>query len=382
MATLQGLMELGNLCQCTLKCTRQSRWKETTQRYMANMLQNSVELQEEVESGQYRTRPTTDFPLNERGHLRFIEAPVVRDRVVQKSLMEQVLLPSLRPYVIYDNYASLAERGTSFARKRFEIMLRRYIVNHGTDGYILLGDIRKYFESVVHETLKHLIAPHIAKEPQDVVDLIHYMIDSSSHSERGLNLGSECPQIFAVYYLNLLDVFVKVVKAVKFYGRYMDDFFIIGQSKEELSRLLSEIETKLTELGLEINPKKTQIVKLSHGFTWLQVKYNITKTGRILKRMSHGKVVRERRRLKAFRRMVDARQMTENDVWQCYKSWRGTVVKDHNVLRKTLASLDALYKSLFPEHIEALRLLRPTIVRQINHEAETKDLRYCLTYLN
>ena len=382
MATLQGLTELGNLCQCTLKCTRQSRWKETTQRYLADMLIRNVELQDDVLSGRYRVSPTTDFSINERGRMRWIEAPVVRDRGVQKSLMEQVLLPSLRPYVIYDNYASLAERGTAFARKRFEIMLRRYIKLYGTDGYILLGDVRKYFESVVHAILKELLAPRLTAEPQEVIDLIHYVIDSSSHSDKGLNLGSECPQIFAVYYLNPLDVFVKVVKAVKFYGRYMDDFFIIGQSKEEITRLLSEVETKLSELGLEINPKKTQIVRLSHGFTWLQIKYNITKTGRIQKRMSHGKVVRERRRLKALRRMVDAGQMTENDVWQCYKSWRGTVVNDHNVFRSTIASLDALYESLFPEHTETPRPWRSTIVRQINREAETSDIHNCLTVLN
>lgn len=372
-------MELGNLCQCTLKCTRQSRWKETTQRYLADMLIRNVELQEDVLSGRYRVSPTTDFPLNERGHLRWIEAPVVRDRGVQKSLMEQVLIPSLRPYVIYDNYASLAERGTSFARKRFEIMLRRYIQKYGTDGYILLGDIRKYFESVMHAILKQLLAPRLTAEPQEVIALIHYMIDSSSHSDRGLNLGSECPQIFAVYYLNLLDVFVKVVKAVKYYGRYMDDFFAIGRTKAELASLLSEIEGKVAELGLEVNAKKTQIVKLRHGFTWLQVKYTITPTGKIRKALSHGKVVRERRRLKAFKRMYDQGMMSENDIYNCYRSWRGSTVKDHNVYRSTIASLDTLYKSLFPEHAEVRKLTRSDIAKGINRDAETRDMYYCLT---
>ena len=379
MATLQGLTELGNLCQCTLKCTRQSRWKETTQRYLADMLIRSVELQEEVLEGRYRVSKTTDFPLNERGHLRWIEAPVVRDRAVQKSLMEQVLVPSIRPYLIYDNYASLAERGTSFARKRFEVMLRRYIQRNGTDGYILLGDIRKYFESVVHATLKKMLGPKLTAEPQEVADLINYVIDSSSHSDNGLNLGSECPQIFAVYYLNPLDVYIKVVKAIRYYGRYMDDFFIIGRTKAELTALLLEIEAKVAELGLTVNAKKTQIVKLRHGFTWLQVKYFITPTGKIEKAMSHDKVVRERRRLKAFKRMLDQGTMSENDIYNCYKSWRGSVVKDHNVYRSTITSLDKLYKSLFPAHEDVCSPMRSDIARRINHEAETRDLYYCLT---
>lgn len=374
MATLQGLFELNTLCECTYECTKQSRWKETTQRYIANMLPLNIDLREDVLNGRYAVQPTTDFLLNERGHIRKIEAPVVRDRVVQKTLTKHVLTPSLRPYLIYDNYASLTDRGTHFARRRLEVMLRRYMSKNGTDGYILLIDIRKYFENVDHEVLKDLIAPKLAKEPREVIDLIHYVIDTSSHSEKGLNLGSEAPQIFAVYYLNLVDQFVKVVKGIRYYGRYMDDIFVIGKSKIELTHLLAEIKEKLSELKLEINEKKTHIVKLNHGFTFLQVKYNILPSGRILKRLSHGKIVREKRRLKAFKRMTDRGQMTENDVLLCYKSWRGTVVREHNACRKTLDNLDALYKSLFPVHEEAERKGRNALFAESFKEAEKEDL--------
>lgn len=374
MATLQGLFELNTLCECTYECTKQSRWKETTQRYIANMLPLNIDLREDVLNGRYAVQPTTDFLLNERGHIRKIEAPVVRDRVVQKTLTKHVLTPSLRPYLIYDNYASLTDRGTHFARSRLEVMLRRYMSKNGTDGYILLIDIRKYFENVDHEVLKDLIAPKLAKEPREVIDLIHYVIDTSSHSEKGLNLGSEAPQIFAVYYLNPIDQFVKVVKGIRYYGRYMDDIFVIGKSKIELTHLLAEIKEKLSELKLEINEKKTHIVKLNHGFTFLQVKYNILPSGRILKRLSHGKIVREKRRLKAFKRMTDRGQMTENDVLLCYKSWRGTVVREHNACRKTLDNLDALYKSLFPVHEEAERKGRNALFAESFKEAEKEDL--------
>lgn len=186
-------MELQTLNECAYECTRQSRWKETTQRYLSNLLVKNLELQEQVLNGTYRVSPTVDFTLNERGHIRQIEAPVVRDRIVQKTLMKHVLTPSLRPFLIYDNYASLTLRGTSFARKRFEVMMHRYIQKHGTNGYILMIDVKKYFNNIDHEVLKRLIAPRIANEPQDVKDLIHYMIDTSSKTDKGLNLGSECP---------------------------------------------------------------------------------------------------------------------------------------------------------------------------------------------
>ena len=102
MATLEQLVEFDMLNEYSIECTKQSRWKESTQRYIADMLIRNVQLQDDVLSGQYRVSPTIDFTINERGHIRKIEAPVVRDRNVQKSLMKNVLIPSLRPYIIYD----------------------------------------------------------------------------------------------------------------------------------------------------------------------------------------------------------------------------------------------------------------------------------------
>ena len=381
MATLEQITELQNLNECAWECTKQSRWKETTQRYIASMLPNNLELQEEVLSGHYSAKPTVDFTLNERGHIRKIEAPVIRDRIIQKSLMRHVLIPSITPFLIYDNYASLKQRGTSFARKRFEIMLHRYIRKHGTDGYILLIDIKKYFGSVDHSVLKTLIAPRLRNEPEDVRSLIHYIIDTSSHSNKGLNLGSECPQIFSIYYLNPIDQYVKVVRGVKYYGRYMDDIFIIAQSKSELKILLSEIEGKLTELLLETNRKKTHIVKLTHGFTWLQIKYHIKPSGKILKIMSHNKIVRERRRLKAFRRMLDKGDMTVDDIWRAYQSWRGTVIIDHNACERSVKAMDILFTTLFPEYAPHKKFQRSVLVKNINSEAETCDLRHSLAAL-
>ena len=72
-------------------------------------------------------------------------------------------------------------------------MLKHYIKVNGLDGYILLVDIKKYFESIDHEVLKQLIISRIANQPQNVIDLIYYIIDHSSDSDKGLNLGSEAP---------------------------------------------------------------------------------------------------------------------------------------------------------------------------------------------
>ena len=127
-------MELDRLNKCTYESVKQSRWKGTTQRYLANLLLRNLQLQRDVLNHEYSVKPTVDFYLNERGRVRYIQAPVVGDRTIQKTFTENVLTPSLIPHVIYDNYASIKHRGTSFARKRFEIMLKRYIRIYGIDG--------------------------------------------------------------------------------------------------------------------------------------------------------------------------------------------------------------------------------------------------------
>ncbi len=345
--TLEEITELNMLNECAYECTKQSRWKETTQRYLSNLLLNNIGLQRELLDHTYKVSDTVNFYLNERGRIRYIEAPIVKDRVVQKTFTKNVLIPKLLPYVIYDNYASIKYRGTSFARKRFEIMLRRYMNKNGTDGYILFIDIKKYFENIDHEILKEMVHKRLIGVDKEIIDFIDYIIDTSSHSHKGLNLGSEAPQVLALYYLNPLDTFVKIVKGIKYYGRYMDDIFIIGKSKKELLSLLSEISKVLESLKLSINNKKTNIVKISHGFIFLQIKYNILKSGKIIKRPTHKKIVRERNRLKALKRIYDRGLINEKEAYNCYNSWRGSMIKEHNACFTTITNMDNLYKELF-----------------------------------
>lgn len=92
--------------------------------------------------------------------------------------------------------------------------------------------------------------------------------------------------------------------------------------------------------------------------------------------MSHNKIVRERRRLKAFRRMLDIGKMDEQQIWEAYQSWRGTVIIDHNACLHSVASMDALYNSLFPPYQEHPRQKRSDVVRQVNREAEPIDFEY------
>lgn len=359
--TITELTTLDKLNKAFKECTKLSSWKESTQRYRINLVIENLRLQDELRKGIYVISPTTKFDLNERGKIRHIEAPAIRDRIVQKVLCREILIPKLTRSLIYDNYASLENRGTAFARKRINVLLQRYLRHHD-NGYILQIDVKSYFDSIDHGILKRMLHKRL-RESDEVMELIDYIVDTSSATDRGLNLGSEAPQIFALYYLNDLDTFIKTVKGIKYYGRYMDDMFIFGESKEELKRLLDEIKRELSKLKLEVNERKTHIVKLSHGFTFMQIKYNVIGK-RILKRPTHKKIVRERRRLKKHKKILDKDVVDKGYIRNCYLSWRNNVIKDHNACGRTIKTLDDLFGELFGTVTMPRRLTREDVIKE------------------
>ena len=128
--TIEELTTFEKLNTAFYESARISQWKESTQRYKTNLFVNNLKLQQELRNGTYKISQTTNFQLNERGKARNIEAPAIRDRIIQKVLCQNILVPYLTKPLIYDNYASLKGRGTSFARKRIDVLLQKFIKKH------------------------------------------------------------------------------------------------------------------------------------------------------------------------------------------------------------------------------------------------------------
>lgn len=77
-------------------------------------------------------------------------------------------------------------------------------------------------------------------------------------------------QLFAIFYLNELDHFIKEKLRIKYYIRYMDDFILIHKDKEYLKYCKLEIEKFLKQEKLELN-KKTNIHKINNGFVFFRL---------------------------------------------------------------------------------------------------------------
>ena len=138
-------------------------------------------------------------------------------------------------------------------------------------------------------------------------------------------------------------------------GRYMDDSYYIHTSKEHLKLVLACIEILCEDLGITINRRKTGIVKLSKGFTFLKKRFSYGPTGKVVVRPCSKSVTVERRKLKAHARMVADGTMTREQADASYQSWRGSLVKKHGDgaermrydAHRTVLEMDRLYRSLF-----------------------------------
>lgn len=340
----EKLTDLNNLEKAFYNCKKGVGWKASIQKYEALLLHNLLQLKTSLETNTYKQKKFVEFDIVERGKKRHIKSLHISDRVLQRALCDEILTPILSKYLIYDNGASVKNKGIDFARKRLKVHLQKYYRKHGNQGYALLIDYHNFFGSIPHDKLIKAISKHIKDER--VLNLISYLIstfDTGDH--RGIGLGSQLSQICGIYYLTTVDNYCKCIQRCKYYGRYMDDLYIIHHDKFFLKEMKNDIIRISNELGLSINEKKTQICKLSKGFIFLKMTTHLTESGKIKNKMTKSNIKRERRKLKKLKKKVNKGLIPLEDIIESYKSWRGHFKKF--CLQLTIKKLDNLVRELY-----------------------------------
>lgn len=373
------IYDMNHLYTSYRKSIKESNWKKSVQIYEKNAVYNLYKLRKRLIDKTYEQRDFYEFTLNERGKVRRIKAMYIEDRIVQRSLSDYVMTPIIKDYLIYDNAASLKRKGVDFCRKRLETHLHRYYRKYGLEGYILKIDFSKFFDNLLHDYCKRILSDII--EDRNIQHLINDMIDSFKQDvsymdddeyaqclvstfnsldyqflsegkktgekfmEKSVGIGSHISQLCGVLYPTEMDNYCKIVRGLTYYGRYMDDTYIIHPSKEYLKDLLVYLNNLCESIGLHINQKKTCIAPIKRGVTYLQVKYNLTESGHLVRRPSHSTYTRERRRLKSFHNLFSCGRISLPEIAQCYRSWRGNIERYDSYL--SLQSTDSYFYQLF-----------------------------------
>lgn len=191
---------------------------------------------------------------------RHICAASFAERVLHHAVTN-VCEPYFEAYAIFDSYACRREKGLHKAVVRCQQFARR-------QGWYLKLDIKKYFDSIDQARLTNILAQRFKDRP--LFDLFAEIIGSyQTLPGKGLPIGNLLSQHWANLYLGLMDHWLKDDCGVKGYLRYMDDFVLFAESRQELKVRLREIEDFLAKkLALELKENR-QLNRCALGIPFL-----------------------------------------------------------------------------------------------------------------
>ena len=198
---------------------------------------NIIELQRELESGEYRTGEYEVFKIYTPKE-REIARLQYRHRVVHHAIMN--IMEPIWVGFHANSYSCIKGRGIHKCLQD----VRKALKDIEGTRYCLKIDIKKFYPNIDREKLIEIIGKKIkCKRTMD----LHSEAIHSAPGESGVPIGNYLSQFYANLYLTYFDHWMKEAKRVKYYFRYCDDMVIFAPTKEELHRLLHEISRYLSD---------------------------------------------------------------------------------------------------------------------------------------
>ncbi len=312
----------GDLFEAYYQCRKNKRNTHNALAFEVDYEHKLLHLADEINNGTYQPGRSIAFIVN-KPVKREIFAADFRDRVVHHWLISK-LNPVFERIFITDSYACRTGKGTHFGIQQVYDFIKACSDNYTTDTYILKLDIAGFFmhinRRILFSRLKQFIIKNYQEEDKPLVleiceklvfnnpaenCIIHpvgYLACKKLNDKKqklsngvkgkrkdwdglpnnkslfhspagcGLPIGNLTSQVFANFYLNPFDHFIKTTLNIRYYGRYVDDFVIVHPNKEFLKSLIPKIRDYLRdELHLQLHPNKIYLQHFSKGVKFLGV---------------------------------------------------------------------------------------------------------------
>ena len=291
-------IELAEMFEAYFSCRSNKRNTINSLAFEVDYESNLVKLCDEINNGAYQPGKSIAFIVYKPVQ-REIFAADFRDRVVHHLIINK-LNPLFEKTFINDSYACRTSKGTHFGIQRIDKFIRQCSENYTKVCYILKLDIKGFFmhinKNILFEKLSAFInKQYLHTDRKLLLELCQKIIfndptqnciikgkrsnwdglptdKSLFHSahQSGLPIGNLTSQVFANFYMNSFDHFVKHDLGIRYYGRYVDDFVIIHQNKEYLKSLIHILSNfLLNNFQLVLHPKKIYLQHYSKGVQFL-----------------------------------------------------------------------------------------------------------------
>ncbi|WP_251623686.1 reverse transcriptase domain-containing protein [Odoribacter lunatus] len=264
---------------------------------------NLFRLYDEIVNRCYVPKRSAAFVV-ERPVKREIFCADFRDRVIHH-LLFNYLNPVLDGRFINDSYSCREGKGVHYGQQRVARAMRACSDNFTREAWILKLDIQGYFmemdRGLLYEKLRRHMekpSPHWGDTDMKLVDYLVRQIvfnnpvtgclirgtmkdweglppsKSLFHSPKGcgLPIGNLTSQLFSNVYLHDFDTWMKYNRKLEFYGRYVDDFYVVHRDKEFLLNLREEVREYLRrEEKLTLHPRKFYLQRVEKGVLYLGI---------------------------------------------------------------------------------------------------------------
>lgn len=260
----EAICDMQNLELAHRHAKRGKGWYKEVKQIEENVPFYLSQLQTMLKEKTYHTSEYLTFAKVDSGKERVIyKLPYFPDRVCQWAVM-QIIEPILMRKFTKDTYSAIPGRGIHQCLRRMKKALRQDA--KGTQ-YCLKIDVKKYYPSIDHSILKQKYRKLFKDE--ELLWLLDEIIDSTSDGE-GIPIGNYLSQYSGNFYLSDFDHWIKEVKGVKYYYRYMDDIVILHSSKLFLRQLFCDIEAYFkNELHLTIKKNWQIFMSKSRGIDYV-----------------------------------------------------------------------------------------------------------------
>lgn len=332
------ICDFQNLYKAYRKTKSGKKFNGSCARFQTMSLEGLHMLKEQLENQTYSMNPYNKFKIYEPKE-REIKSCAFKDKVVQNCLCYTVLRPRLQSQFIRTNYAGQIDKSTHFGMDCLKEQMLNFYEEHGTNGWILKCDIRKFFYTIEHDPVKDIVDYYFCDEY--TVWLNHLFIDSVESP--GLPLGNPVALMYALLMLDGLDHFVTGELGIDKYGRYSDDFYLICSSRSYAKWCKEAIEVFVSTLGLSLNGK-TQIVPFRKGISFLGFHHYVTEDGKYIRKIKGENKRKIKKKLSNWAKAVKAGKMTLTEFYTKYNAWKNHAL--HGNCKKLCHSMDLYVEEL------------------------------------
>ena len=320
MTDFEKVIDFDNMYRAYRKSKCGKGFRKSSAKFSIMALDGINALIEQLKNKTYKVSAYNEFTVYEPKE-RIIQTTSFKDKVVQHSLCDNVILPRLKNVFVYDNCAGQKGKGTLFGLNRLSEQMKKFHSRYGFDGYILKCDISKFFYNIPHEQLKDIVNYYFSYD-EDICWLCNLFIDSTEG--KGIPLGNQINQGFDLLYLDGMDKLITGELGIEYYGRYMDDFYLMHPDKEYLKYCLEVITEFLKTLDLSLNGK-TQIFPLKNGVSYLGFHTYVTADGKVIRKLKNQNKRNAQKKFLRMAKLVAEGKLSKEKFDASYNAWKNHI---------------------------------------------------------